>query len=66
MNVDAAILCPILLAKYLVNKCNLKRSKADSYIFLRKDEKGKLELVMSVHVDDVFVAGNMETLKNIK
>ena len=54
------------LAKYLVNECNLKRSKAYSWILFRKYEKGKLEIVMSVHVDDAFMAGNPETLKYIK
>ena len=29
-------------------------------------EKGKLELVMSVHVDDVFMAGKPETSKTPK
>ena len=35
-------------------------------IFFSKDEKGKLELVISVHVDYVFMAGKPETLKVIK
>ena len=62
-NIDAKILWLILLAIALVNKCNLKGSNADSCIFFRKDEKGKLELVMPVHVDDIFMAGKPETLK---
>ena len=65
-HVDAVLLWMILLAKYLVNKCNLKRSKSNSCIFLRKYDKGNLELVMSVHVDDVFMADKTKTLKNIK
>ena len=65
-NVDAELLWIRLLGKYLVNECNLKRSKADSCIFFRKYEKGKLELVISVHVYDVFMAGKPETLKLIK
>ena len=65
-NVDAALLCVRLLDKYLVNEYNLNMSKADSWIFFQKYEKGKLELVMSVHVDDVFMAGKPETLKAIK
>ena len=65
-NVDAELLWIRLLGKYLVNECNLKRSKADSCIFFRKYEKGKLELVISVHVDDVFMAGKPEALKVIK
>ena len=56
-NVDAALLWLRLLAEYLVNECNLKMSKADSCISYRKDEKWKLELVMSVHVDNLFMAG---------
>ena len=65
-NVDAALLWLRLLAKYLVNECNLKKSKAESFISFKKDEKGKLELVMSVHVDGVFVACKPESLKVIK
>ena len=34
--------------------------------FFRKYEKGKLELVMSVHANDVFMVCNPETLKVIK
>ena len=34
--------------------------------FFRKYEKGKLEIVTSVHVYDIFMAGNPETLKIIK
>ena len=64
-NVDAEILWLSLLAKYLVKKCNLKRSKADSYIFFKIYEKWKFKLVMSVHVDDVFMASKPETLKVI-
>ena len=41
-NVDAEILWLRLLAKYLVKKCNLKRSKEDSYIFFRIYEKMKV------------------------
>ena len=65
-NIDAGILWLRLLAKYLVNECNIKRSKADLCIFFGKFEKGKLELVMSIHVDDVFMAGKPETPKEIK
>ena len=65
-NFDAALLWPRHLAEYLVNECKLKRINADSCIFFRKYEKGKLEIVMSVHVDDVFMAGKPETLKVIK
>ena len=64
-NIESELLWLRLLAKYLVNECNLNRSKADSCIFFRKDEKGKLELLMSAHMDDVFVAGKAETLKVI-
>ena len=34
--------------------------------YLVNTEKGKLELVMSVHVENVFMAGAPETLNNIK
>ena len=39
---------------------------ADSCIFFMKDEKGKLYLVVSIHVDNLFMAGKSETLKDIK
>ena len=65
-NVDAGILCLILLDNYLVNKCNIKRIKADSCIFFKKYGKGKLELIMSVHLDDVFMDSKPDTLNNTK
>ena len=34
--------------------------------YLVNIKKGKSELVMSVHVDNLFMAGIMETFKNIK
>ena len=64
-NVDAEILWLRLLAKNLVNECNLRSSKADSYILFGKYEKGKSDIVMSVHVDDVLVAVKTEILKYI-
>ena len=65
-NVDAGILCLILLDNYLVNKCIIKRIKADSCIFFKKYDKGKLELIMSVHLDDVFMDSKPGTLNNTK
>ena len=44
----------------------MTRSKSDSFILYKKYYDGKLELVMSVHVDDVFMAGIPETLEKIK
>ena len=41
-------------------------SKANSCIFFREYEKGMLELVVSVHVYNVLMAGKPETLNNIK
>ena len=61
-NVDSDILWFRLLAKYLIKKLNMPRSQEDSYIFHKKDDKGKVELVMSMHVDDVFMAVKSETL----
>ena len=63
---DAALLWLRLLATSLIKSCDLKRRKADSYIFYKKDGDGKLELVMSVHVDGVYMARKPETLKKIK
>ena len=65
-NFDAALLGLCLLDKYLVNKYNLRTIKADSCILFRKYEKWNLELMMSVHVDNIFMAGKLETFKNIK
>ena len=56
----------MLLAKYLIRKCNTTRSQSNSCIFYKKEEGGKLELVISVHVDDVFMSGRTKTLENIK
>ena len=64
-NMDAALLCLRLLAKYIINVCNPKINKADSCIFYMKDGDGKLKLVMSVRVDSLFMAQNPETLNKI-
>ena len=45
-NVDAYLLWLRLLAKYLINICNLKISRAESSIFHKKYDNGKLDLVM--------------------
>ena len=65
-NVYAEILWLILLDKYLVNECNLKMSRTYSSIFFKKDYKGRLELVMLVDLDYVFIAGKLETWKKAK
>ena len=57
-NLHAVLLWLKLLAKYLIKKCNPKISKADSYIFYKKFDDGKLEIVMSVNVDNVFLGGS--------
>ena len=54
-NVDASLLWLRLLAKYLINVRKLKISKTDSCIIYNKDDDRKLELMMSVHVDNVFM-----------
>ena len=59
-NAEADLIWLRLLDKYLVNKCNLKRTKDKSCILYRKDNNGRLELMMSVQVDDVSIAGNPE------
>ena len=56
-NVDAALLWLKLLTEYLVKECNIKNIKADSCILFSKYMKRKLELVMSVHLDDVCMSG---------
>ena len=56
-NVYADLLWLRLLYKHLINEWNMKRSKVDSIIFYKKDDGWKLELVMSLHVDDIFMAG---------
>ena len=65
-DVESALLWLRLFDKYFVNECNLKSRKDNSCIFFNKYYKGKLELVMLFHVDDVFMSGNPETLNNIK
>ena len=65
-NVDKVLLWLILLDKYFIKKCNLKRSKAYYCIFCKKDDNGKLALAMSVYVDDMFRSENPEILEKIK
>ena len=44
----------------------MKIFQADSSIFYKKYYGDKLEIVMSVHVHDVFLEGRPEPLENIK
>ena len=65
-NVDANLLWLSILDKYIIKKFDMTRIHSDSCIFYKKDEKGKLELVMSVHVYDVFMAVKPYTLEKLK
>ena len=65
-DVGKALLRLILLDKYLIEKFTLKRSKYKYFIFLKKYDDRKLELVMSVHVEYVFMVGKPEKLDKIK
>ena len=65
--VDAALLWLRTFGSYLEEKCDMKQSKADPCIFYRKDkETGELMLILSVHVDDVIVAGKSEYVEELK
>ena len=44
----------------------MTRSQAESFISYSKYDEGKLELVVSVHLDDLLIAGRPETLESIK
>ena len=65
-NMNADLLWLRILAKYLNNECNITGIKVDYSIFYKKYDSGKLELVMSVHIDDVFMAVKPETPENFK
>ena len=65
-NVNAYILWLILVSKYLNNEYNLKIFKAYSCIFNKKYDYGKLELMISFHVDGVFMVGKQDKLEKIK
>ena len=59
-NLDAALLWLNILAKYLINKWNMKKIKAGSWIFDNKYDEVKLELVMSFHKYIIYVNGHNE------
>ena len=65
-NLYADILWLRLIDKYLINEFNLKRIKAVSWILYKKYDYGKLELVISVYVDDIFTARKQEIQEKIK
>ena len=58
---DAALLWLRLLARKLIKELNTTGNKADSQLFYKKGEAGKLELVVYVQVENVFMAENLET-----
>ena len=65
-NVNAYLLWLRLFAKYLTKECDMTKIQAGSYIFYNNYDGGKFELVISLHVDHVFMAGRPETLEKIK
>ena len=65
-NLDTDLLWLRLLDKYLIIEYNLKSKKSDFCNFYRKDDKGGLELMISVLVDDIFMSGRPEIPKNTK
>ena len=65
-NVDAFLLWLRLPSKYLINECNQKKGRPTHAFSIKKCDIGRLELVMSVHVDDAFMAGKRQTLEKIK
>ena len=65
-NVDTALLQLRLLSKYLIKEYGMRRRQEDSYIFYNKYDGGKLELMMSVHVDNVVMLVRPEILESIK
>ena len=51
----------MLLYKYSMNKYDTARNQAESYIFYRKYDRGKLDLMMSVNLDDLFMSVRKDT-----
>ena len=65
-NVYVDLLWLIMLAKYLIKERNMTRSKQILAFYKKKDDDGKLELVMSVYLDDSFMEGRPYTIEKIK
>ena len=66
VNVDAIIFWLRLLSKYLIEKWDTTRIRADLCIFYNKDDKKKLDLVISARVDYLFTAVKLVILKKLK
>ena len=65
--VDAALLWLRTYGDYLCSSCGMEQSKVDPCIFYKKDKKtGELLMVLSIHVDDVVVAGIKECIDELK
>ena len=54
-----------MLAKYVINKCSMTRIQEDSCIFYKKDDEEKLDIVVDVHIDNVFMLQKLETLEKL-
>ena len=65
-NMDAALFWLKLLFKYWIKEFDMKRIQSDSWIFYKKYYEGKLDLLMFVRLDDVFMAGKPEPFEKIK
>ena len=65
-NVDVAILLLDRLSKYLIKICFLTKIQSELCILYRKHNRGKLELMMSVYIDEMFMAGKLDNLEKQK
>ena len=64
--VDVAILLLYLLSKYLIKICFLTKIHSELCILYKKHNRRKLELMMSIYIDEMFMAGKLENLEKRK
>ena len=60
--VDAVLIFYKAYSVQLMKSMGMTQSKADACMFTRQDETGKTILIMSSHVDDIFVAGTPDAI----
>ena len=65
-NVGASLLWLRLLSKYLIQECDTTRIQSDYFIFYKKYDSGKLELVVFIYVDGALMEERRDILENIK
>ncbi len=64
-NIDAPLCWMKTFSKYLTEVMNFIQSKADPCVFIKRDENGKLLIILAVYVDDTLIIGSKDQVEKV-